>query len=209
MSYALCMICCYYSWADFSEPVEAGIFNLFLLCFCSKEQNQMKYLLGPHVCTHFSLRTVALTPALICFLSVNITAVHVPISLLPCAERLCHRYWALSPSECGDHGSTWPFRKGWQGKLSLIYLLLRQAPLMLPWDWINEMESSNLTYLCAAESRGPHCAWDAHEQSPRGLPLRGHRGDKTQTGGKNGGIRIAQPCVCLCILVSLRGVLRR
>lgn len=169
----------------------------------------MKYLLGPHTCTYFFLRTVALTPALVSFLSVNTTATHVPISLLSHAERLCHGYWALSPSQRRDRGGTWPSRKGWQGKLSLIYLLLRQAPLTLPWDCMHETESSNLTYLCAAESRGPHCAWDAHKQSPRGLPPWGHCRDKTQTGSKNGGTRTAQPCVCLCILVSLRGVLRR
>jgi len=71
------------------------------------------------------------------------------------------------------------------------------------------MESSKLMYLCAAESRGPRCAWDTHKQSSRELPLRGHYGDKTRTGDKTGGTRTVQSCVCLGILVSLGGVLRR
>lgn len=63
-------------------------------------------------------------------------------------------------------------------------------------------------YLCAAESRGPHRAWDKQKESSRELPLRGHHRDKTQTGGKTGGTRTVQSCVCLCILVSLGGVLQ-
>ena len=51
----------------------------------------MKHLLGLHMCTHFSSSTVTLTPALT-FLSVNITAIHLHISLLPCVERLCEGY---------------------------------------------------------------------------------------------------------------------
>lgn len=40
----------------------------------------MKHLLGLHLNTHFSLSTVTVTPAPTSLLSVNITAVHVPIS---------------------------------------------------------------------------------------------------------------------------------
>lgn len=43
----------------------------------------------------------------------------------------------------------------------------------------------------------------------RDLPLREHRRDETQMGGKTGGTRTVQSCVCLDILVSLGGVLQR
>lgn len=180
MSYTLCMIFFLTAGLHFSDSVEAGMFILIYFCliFAQKSETSSR-------AAHFSLSTVTAYPFLFKHRGCE------PCCRLPCEHHSRAHPW-LPPPRYGQPGPAMatghcpplsaevgavPGLWGRAGKVSFLFSFFWGK---LPWGlhkWDGEQQVC-VTYLCAAESREPLCAWDTHEQSSRKVPHWGTTGTK-------------------------------